>query len=1152
MMINLFAIRAWHLILTFLSGFFLFAGSLVSQVIADFDYDQNCHIVQFNDLTEVSGVALITGYLWNFGDGNTSTLENPEHIYLAQNSYSVELRIYYEDGGEVDSVSVFYPVHYYIPVAAFSADNVCFGAATDFVSGATTGPNTFIDPVDMVWDFENNGSYTATGAFVSHTYDSPGLKAVNFQVTNNVGCIHDTIQSVGVFQNPVAAFTYIIACPGEETSFSDASDPNAPEVSSWLWDFGDGSAGSNLENPGHIYTGNGSYDVNLLVTNSNGCFDDTTETLSVEKPGANFEHDVVCAGKATSFTDLSVFTNLQVISWQWDFGDMAGTSSIQHPQYTYGNPGIYDVTLVVGNELGCFDTIVKAVLVDSLPVADFTHSASCAGVQTCFTDLSIANATNITAWNWSFGDGSSSVLQHPCHIYSDTGFYQVTLIVENSHGCESDPFVVSVYVAYEPAAMFEAADVCFGNETFFANLTDTMGMEVGHWLWEFDDPASGDENTSSLFEPVHLYTAPGIYQVKLIVENIYGCSSEIQKLVTVNANPEAMFMSPDTIALGAQFTITDQSSGSGSPIINRFWDFGDGNTATNINPVIHQYDEPGEYIICLEVEDFYGCSHQYCDSIIVTGLPTAEFVYASDITFETFFFDESQPDNTIINWMWDFGDPTTNDDTISGTPNPMWQYPEEGWYEVQLKIFDKYGGTDEISKMVYAGNAVMADFENYAVCQGDTTLFIDYSYSPISAGFETWYWDFGDGHDTTYSEPIDTLRHRYILPGEYEVKFAISAHVSGFFMSDTLVQIIEIFERPFARIKEENLGVCFGNPIHFKDASVYAPGDPGIEWFWDFDDGSYSNNTNPVHKYSDTGTFQVIMQIMTEHGCYGVDTASAFVNFTPAFGFEVKNNCLNSPTQFIPLYDTTKLTITSWYWNFGDYLNPGNTSTQSSPYHTYTRIDIYEVTMKMEAFGCPGEYKQTFLVYPIPYSDFDVTPNYEGIQGRTKFDNNSVLATDYFWDFGNGNTSTVEDPIEVFEFDSTYTITLISYNEYACSDTSRYTMKVFFKGLYFPSAFSPNNPNREVSEFAPKGINLREFNVQVFDLKGNLMWESDALDENGSPSESWKGYSPDGVLMPQGMYVWKAHGVFRDGLPWRGQTFDGEEPKTSGVVTLIH
>jgi hypothetical protein len=92
----------------------------------------------------------------------------------------------------------------------------------------------------------------------------------------------------------------------------------------------------------------------------------------------------------------------------------------------------------------------------------------------------------------------------------------------------------------------------------------------------------------------------------------------------------------------------------------------------------------------------------------------------------------------------------------------------------------------------------------------------------------------------------DTLSHRYILPGVYEVKFAISATVSGFFMSDTMHQTIEIFERPIARIDSQSLGVCFGNPIYFSDASIYVPGDPGSEWNWNFSDGNFSSLKNPV------------------------------------------------------------------------------------------------------------------------------------------------------------------------------------------------------------------------------------------------------------------------------------------------------------------
>jgi PKD repeat protein len=189
---NIFGKRAWQIIVTIVFGYF--TGNLNSQVVADFDFNQDCNVVQFNDLSATSGLAIITGYLWNFGDGTTSILQDPQHTYLVEDSYTVEIRVYYSDGGEDDSASAFYPIHYYLPVASFAADDVCFGVFTEFLSEATTGLNTVIDPDYMVWDFENNGVFTDTGSMVTHVYDAPGQKTVLFHVTNSIGCMHDTIQ----------------------------------------------------------------------------------------------------------------------------------------------------------------------------------------------------------------------------------------------------------------------------------------------------------------------------------------------------------------------------------------------------------------------------------------------------------------------------------------------------------------------------------------------------------------------------------------------------------------------------------------------------------------------------------------------------------------------------------------------------------------------------------------------------------------------------------------------------------------------------------------------------------------------------------------------------------------------------------------------
>ena len=991
--------------------------------------------------------------------------------------------------------------------------------------------------------------------FSYHIYSIEGLYNVSLTVFNSEGC--DTTKTKSYdFYHPEADFDVIPGCTGESTLFNgEFSTPGTGTTLTYDWDFGDGSLHEFTQNTSHTYLINGEYNSSLTVTNSIGCSDILIVPVVQERPVAGFMTDIVCFGNPNSFLDTSQFNPVSPInSWQWDFGDGTGTSTAQNPTYEYGSPGLFNVELMVENALGCSASVMQTILVDTIPVANFTFDIACEGLQTCFYDESIANADSLISWVWDFGDGTISYLENPCHIFSDTGSYIVSLTVTNSDGCVSLPIVQTVYVSTPPETDFAFSDVCFGETTFFTNLTDTMGYTINSWFWDFGDPASSGNNTSFEKHTSHLFTAPDQYFVKLKAVNEYGCSDSLIKIVTVDSIPEAFFQMADTVSIGFEFTIEDLSVPHGSYILNSNWDFGDGNTANNINPVIHTYENPGTYTICLTVEDLNGCSSMFCDSIVIMGPPVANFQYASDTTLETFFFDLSLPSNTIVHWFWDFGDPTTTNDTISGVQNPTYTYPEEGFYEVCLWIVDRFGGTDNFCLNVYAGNAVIASFEELGVCLGDTTYFIDQSSSPISAGFELWYWDFGDGEQMSYTDKIDTIAHKYAGPGIYQVKLGISANVSGFFMTDTLHKTIRIFEPPVCTIDSTGLGICLGSPIDFTDYSGASPYDPIVNWHWEFGNGDTSIMQHPVYTYADTGAYNVQLNIVTQHGCADFDLVHAYVNFAPTFSFDVIHGCVNSTTTFVPQYDSSKIIIVGWNWNFGDLtsdsLNP-NTSTAKEPTHVYSRIALYKVRMEMSALGCEGYNEQTILIYPIPFSQFSIQADNGGVQGSTKFTNQSIYATSYLWDFGNGNTSTVADPLEIYEKDSTYTISLVSYNEYGCTDTSYSDLLVFFKGLYFPTAFSPNNPNDAISRFEPKGVNLSQYLVQVFDLRGNLMWESSELDENGSPTESWDGYY-NGILMPSGMYVWQAYGIFKDGTEWEGQTFEANAlPKSNGVVTLI-
>jgi PKD repeat protein len=860
--------------------------------LADFTSSEVClgNLTEFTSTSTTPPNSTLTNWEWDFDNDGTfdAVGETVGFTYAAPGPKTVVLRVTNNlncQNTTTQNVNV-KPS----PLADFTADVVCFGLPTNF-SDASSTPNGTI--TDYRWDFDNDGTFDAFVANPSFTFPNSGIFPVTLEIENSLGCIHDTIKDIQVFAGPEASFSIVPGCPLEVTAFTDESTAGTAAINLWEWNFGDGSPVSTDQNPTHTYLANGEFDVLLFVADENGCQDDTLISLVQQKPDAGFQVEDVCFGLPSQFDDTSTFTaGYPVVFWEWDFGD-GGSSTDEDPAYTYTNFGLFEAELIVGNELSCFDTVTGTVLIDTLPVASFTFDAACQGLPTCFTDLSVANSDTIVSWEWDFGDGSSSTLKDPCHIFLGGGDFEVSLTVVNSDGCISEAFTQTVFVSNAPEVNYSYNEICFGDTTYFINLTDTFGFEIDTLLWTFGDTAS-TSNSSTLYNPFHIFSNPGQYDVKLFVGNVFGCTDSLVQTVVVDSIPEALFTMPDTISTGVTFQLTDQSVSHGSPIFTWFWDFGDGTSGTNINPITHAYNQTGDYIVCLTVTDFNGCSSQYCDTIFVIGPPDADFSYASDTTLETFFEDASLPAQNIVDWRWEFGDPTTTMDTISGIPNPMWEYPEQGWYNVFLRVEDKFGGIHDTTKLIYAGNAVLADFDQFGQCVGDTTFFIDKSSSPLASEFDRWYWDFGDGTDTVYFEKIDTLMHFYTFPGNYLVRFAVSDTISGFFMTDTVTRIVSVFESPVAKIDTAGLDVCFGQTIQFDDATA-AILDPIVAWVWDFDTpaGDSAFIKNPEFLYADTGTYHVKMIVETGKGCTSTDTAIAHVNYAPQFDFIVENNCIN-------------------------------------------------------------------------------------------------------------------------------------------------------------------------------------------------------------------------------------------------------------------
>jgi len=132
-------------------------------------------------------------------------------------------------------------------------------------------------------------------------------------------------------------------------------------------------------------------------------------------------------------------------------------------------------------------------------------------------------------------------------------------------------------------------------------------------------------------------------------------------------------------------------------------------------------------------------------------------------------------------------------------------------------------------------------------------------------------------------------------------------------------------------------------------------------------------------------------------------------------------------------------------------------------------------------------------------------------------------------------------------------VMLIANNEFNCPDTIIKSIEVFKKSLFVPNAFAPDfgGGNDLVKVWKPTGIGLRRYLAQIFNTYGELLWSSDVLDSNGSPTESWDG-TYRGNAVHQDVYVWKIDAVFLDGKIWEGMAFEkGGKKRTMGDVTLI-
>ncbi len=520
--------------------------------------------VTFQDSSSVNQGA-ITSWLWNFGDGTTSTQQNPSHTYTNPGNYTVTLTA----GSAGCTANTSMPISVFpMPVANAGTDQIiCIGQFANL---------TAVGGITYNW---SNGVNTP-----NNNVNPAATTTYTVTVTDGNGCT--ALDSILVTVNPLPvanAGTDTSICNGNSTVF------NASGCTTYLWAPASGLTSNTVANPTANPTVTTTYTV--TVTDANGCKNTDNLILQIwPLPPADAGPDIPICNGDTALLNASGGT-----SYTWSTGDTGATVNVTPTTFTN-----YIVTVTDAN--GCSQVDDVNVTINNPPPASAGSDVDiCNGSNTM---LSASGGTSY-AW-WPATALSSSSIANP--IANPTVATTYTVVVTDDAGCTAtDDVVVGIFPS--PALAF-TADVFEGCEPLNVNFTDNTTPTIQSWEWNFGDPTSMS-NTSTSQMPSHMFINPGTYTVMLSVVTTDGCAGSLTQtdMISVYPNPVADFIFNPIVG-----TIEN-------PIIRFFdesylpfkwlWNFGDpssgnANTSTQQNPM-HMYSNDGQYLVELIVETDHGC-----------------------------------------------------------------------------------------------------------------------------------------------------------------------------------------------------------------------------------------------------------------------------------------------------------------------------------------------------------------------------------------------------------------------------------------------------------------------------------------------------------------------------------------------------------------
>jgi gliding motility-associated-like protein len=1083
-------------------------------------------VVNFQDLS--TGGA--TGWKWDFGDGSpTSNQQNPTHTYNAYGAFDVTL-IATNGFGCTDTLKkiAFIKVQKAVIDIPLLPIKGCIPFTINPIANVTAIDNV----VTWEWDF-GDGSPLDNNQNPTHTYPNQGSYDVRLVITTSTGC-QDTlkiIKAVRVGSKPHADFIAapLNVCAFAPVNYTDLSTSAwIPPTDEWLWDFGDGVT-SGSQNPMHVYADTGYFNVTLIAYN-NGCPDTLVRPkyIYVRPPVSKFKSTPDCNNrKRVTFTDQSIVP----LTWAWDFGDGSPIDNSQNPVHIFPSFGIFNVTLTTTNG-SCSHSLGQLVhVIDESPNFAAIATVACKEALISFQTLNVTY-TNITNYDWDFGDGGNGSTTNPStsYLYKVTGNFDVRLITTDINGC-LDTVIKTNYIRINgPTAKLSASNArgCAGLKATFNDLSTTDGVNsIVKWTFDF-----GDGNVQNFTAPPfeHVYSTPGIFNVQLKVTDASGCIDSLTLVDTVHtSDPDVFFDSPQVLTCpGSLVAFTNYTIAL--PGFSSYWEFGDGNTSTAFQPTT-TYNATGYYDVKLRIVDSYGCADSLTRKLFIrVDSPVASFNVSDTagacIPIEVTFTNTSNYYNTV---KWDFG----LGEGTSTLSNPVHYYSRPGIYTAHLQVTSPGGCVSDAFRTitVYDTSGSKVTYAPIAGCKPLT-----FNISTNTVGFmSSYFWDFGDGNTVSTNTPNAT--HIYTSFGNFLPKLIMEDPAGCQIPIQGPDTVYVIGGNPKFGMDKRLL--CDSGIVSFTDSTRYN--DPVIQYSWDFGDGGSASVQNPVYHYSSPGNYNVAMGIVTQSGCKDTARIPIAVKVVQSPLIDIGGPdviCIGAPLKPLGVFLQPDTSLVKWSWTFPN----GNTSILQNPlgqiYNTAGNFVV--TTIATNSSGCKDTATQNLVVNPLPTvtlpGTITVQPGFPVTIPATYSNNVNTWA----WSPSLGLSCTdCPTPDAGPKFNTTYQVFFTDQN--SCSNIGTVKVIVICKegNLFIPNTFSPNGDgNNDV--FYPRGTGLYSIKVlRIFNRWGEVVFEKRDFPAN-DPLAGWNG-TVKGKKPQADVYVYQAE-VFCE---------NGDLIRLNGNIALI-